>query len=183
MPRTIRTKSIPSAFGGTGETRGASPVLFQVLSPDYETLLLPEAMFLHVNPSSLDFSYTKRSSRFQTLGGWQEQHFGEQLSEISADATSGAFVNVDSGLTVLHRRETIAYRKFVHLKELFHNNGAVRNDEGAVVFRGRIRMTFEGGIYDGYFTDVSFSEAAEEPFSFTASWSFKVEKERRNLLV
>jgi len=183
MPRNVRTASIPSAYSSPSDNQGKIPLLFQVLSPDFETPLLPEAMFLHVNPSSLDMGYAKSVARFQTLGGWQEQHFGEELSDISADQTSGAFVNVDTGLTVLNRRDTIAYRKFVHLKELFHNNGAIHNDRGAIVFRGRIRLVFEGGIYDGHFQNISFSEAADTPFSFSANWSFKVEKESRNLII
>lgn len=175
--------SIPSAFSGSSDLQGRIPLLFQVLSVDYETLLLPEAMFLHVNPKSLQFSHTNVVERFQTLGGMQEQHFGSSMTEIRADVTTGAFINVESGLAVSNRRDTIAHEKFQHLLQLFHNNGLVHDTDGTVQYRGRIRMMFEGGIYDGSFRDFTASESSSNPFQFTASFSFKVEKEATSVFI
>jgi len=183
MPNGYPVASVPSAFNGPNDQRGKIPLLFQVLSIDHESLLLPEAMYLHVNPTSLSFSYTKIIERFQTKGGWQEQHFGDQMSEISADVTSGGFVNVDTGMAVQNRRDTIAYEKFQHLVELFHNNGLVFYTRGNVQYRGRIRLMFEGGIYDGSFRSLNINETASSPFQFTADFSFRVEKEVTSLLV
>jgi hypothetical protein len=175
--------SIPSALSGWDDTRGKIPFLFQVLSIDYESILLPEAMFLHINPTSLSMSYSKNIDRFQTRGGWQEQHFGEQLLDISAEFHTGAFINVDTGLAVLRRRDTIAYEKFEHLVQIFHNNGLVYDTKGNVQYRGRIRLVFEGGTYDGAFRSLSINESATNPFNFTGDFSFRVEKEAINLLV
>ena len=183
MARNIRRASIPSAFQSPRDTGGKFPLLFQIIGPDRSTLLLPEAMYLHVNPESLDTSYSKAKESFQTLGGFHEQHFGDELAEISADQSSGAFVNTDEGLAVHKRRQSIAYRKTYHLKEIFEGNGDVYDDSGKIVFRGNIRLMFEGGIYDGYFEDIDFSEASDEPFAFSVSWSFVVERESRNLLI
>jgi len=171
--------SIPSAKG----LRNRIPLLFQVLSIDDETPLLPEAMFLHVNPKSMGLTYTKNVERFQTRGGWQEQHFGEQLTSINVDVSTGAFINVESGLAVSNRRETIAYEKFEHLKQLFHNNGLVYDTNGTVQYRGKIRLMFEGGVFDGSFRDFSVAESASSPFQFTASFTFKVEKESTGILI
>lgn len=171
--------SIPSAKG----LENRIPLLFQVLSIDLETPVLPEAMFLHVNPKSLSPTYTKNVERFQTRGGWQEQHFGEQLTTISADVSTGAFINVETGLAVTKRRDTIAYEKFSHLVDLFRNNGLVYDQKGAVQYRGMIRLVFEGGIYDGSFRDISISESEASPFQFTASFSFTVEKESTGVLI
>jgi len=174
---------IPSAFSGPKDTRGKIPLLFQVLSVDHDTRLLPEAMFLHVNPSSLSFNYSKIIERFQTKGGWQEQHFGDQLTDISAEVSTGAFVNVETGLAVQNRRETIAHEKFQHLVDLFDNNGLVFDTRGNVQYRGRIQLIFEGGIYDGSFRSLTINEAASSPFQFTADFSFRVEKEEISLLI
>jgi hypothetical protein len=176
MPR------IPSAFNSP-DPSDKVPVLFQVLSPDKETLLLPEAMYLHVNPSSLDFSYSKNIARSETRGGFLEQHFGDELTTISADQSTGAFVNTETGLAVTRRRETAAWRKAEQLISIFKSNGSVYDDLGNVRFRGRIRLMFAGGIYDGYFTSFDISESAEEPFSHSLSWDFTVEQERYNILV
>lgn len=170
--------SIPSAFSSPYDIRGKIPLLFQVLSVDYDTVLLPEAMYLHVNPSNLSLSYTKSIERFQTRGGWQEQHFGESLTNISASGSTGAFINVDTGLAVARRRDTIAYEKYLHLLDLFHNNGLVYDNFGNVQYRGRVRMMFEGGIYDGAFRNFSVKESSDStPFAFTFDFTFSVERE------
>lgn len=183
MPRRFSLASIPSAFSGPNDHQGKIPLLFQVLSVDHNTLLLPEAMFLHVNPSSLSFSYSKIIERFQTKGGWQEQHFGDQLSELQANVATGAFINVETGLAVQKRRDTIAYEKFQHLVDLFDNNGLVYDTRGNVQYRGLIRLTFEGGVYDGSFRSFSVEESANSPFQFTADFSFRIERESIDLLI
>jgi hypothetical protein len=182
-PRNVRRVSIPSAFQSPRDTGGKFPILFQILGPDQKTEVLPEAMYLHVNPNSFETSYSKSKATAQTRGGFQEQEFGDELSDISADQSTGAFINIDEGLAVHKRRQTIAYRKTRHLKELFQNNGSVYDDEGNVVFRGRIRLMFEGGVYDGYFEDIDFTQSSDEPFAFELDWDFKVQRETRNLLI
>lgn len=172
---------IRSGFNSPEDNRGKIPLLFQVLSPYGNEPLLPEAMYLHVNPTSLNVSYNKIIERIQTRGGWQEQHFGDQLSTIGGDITSGAFINVVSGLAVARRRDTIAYEKFQHIKDIFHNNGLVYDTNGNVQYRGRIQLMFEGGIYEGSFRNLSFNESASSPFLFSGSFSFTVEKERISL--
>lgn len=174
------TKRIPSAYSSVNSSK--MPVLFQVLSPDFETLLLPEALFMHVNPASLDFSYQKNVARFQTRGGFVEQHFGEQLTEISASASTGAFVNVDTGLAVHNKQETIAYHKMENLIDLYKSNGSVYDEDGTIQFRGRIRLVFGAGIYDGFFTSLTVNEAEASPFHLLITWSFKVEKEAYSLI-
>jgi hypothetical protein len=182
MASNTRNVRIPSAFSGPNDQRRI-PMLFQILSPDYATLLLPEAMLLHVNPTTLSLSYAKVKDAFQTLGGWHEQHFGDQLTDVSCDVTSGAFINVDTGLAVASRRETIAYEKFYQLVDLFHNNGLVYDSDGTVQYRGRIRLTFEGGVYDGSFRSLTINESASNPFQLTCDFAFRVEKEAMSVLV
>lgn len=182
MPQSdINYAQVPSAFSGSGDTR-YEPVLFQVVSPDLTTLLLPDFLVLHVNPASLDSTYSKVITRIQTLGGFVEQHFGEQLTQLSASGSTGAFVSVERGVTTFDRGNTIAYRKFQQLLSVFKSNGSVYDDRGVVQFNGRIRIVFGGGTYDGYFMTFNYDESADSPFAFTLSWSFKVTKEARSLL-
>lgn len=182
MPNNRNIARINSAFEGGRGSNSSIPVLFQVIAPDMSTPLLPDYLYLHVNPQSMDFSYAKIIDRTETKGGFVEQHFGEELTSISASGSTGAFVSVQDGVTLYNRRNTIAYRKIMQLKDVFKNNGAVYNDRGSVEFRGRIRIVFGGGIYDGFFTDFSFTESSEEPFNFQVNWSFSVEKERYSLI-
>jgi hypothetical protein len=180
--RNFNYTRIPSAFNGPNDTNNKIPMLFQVLSPDMETLLFPYALYLHVNPQSLDVSYSKNINRVQTLGGFVEQHFGENLTDISASGSTGAFISVEEGVTALNRRNTIAYRKMLQIIDLFKSNGSVYDDKGMVQFRGRIQITFGGGIYEGYFTTLDIAENGEQPFNLQVSWSFKVEKEKYALV-
>ena len=172
---------IPSAFSSSSQSN-VIPVLFQVLSPDNETLLLPDFLYLHVNPSNFDVDYNKVIERFQTMGGFVEQHFGEELASISASQSTGAFISVQDGVTLYNRQNTIAYRKMLQLEELFKSNGSVYDDSGQVRFKGRIRIVFDHGTYDGYFDDFSISESNEQPFNLDLSWSFTVEREAYQLV-
>jgi hypothetical protein len=182
MATNFTQRSIPSAFSGPSDARRL-PVLFQVISPDFSTALLPEAMVLHINPTSMSLSYSKVIERFQTRGGFQEQHFGEQLTDMSCEVSSGAFINVDTGLAVSSRQDTIAYEKFQHLVELFQNNGLVTDQNGTAQYRGRIRITFDGGVYDGSFRSLTINESASNPFMFTCDFAFRVEREAQSLLI
>ena len=171
---------IPSAFSRS-ENKGVYPLLFQVISPDGVTPLIPKAMFLHVNPRNIAFSYTKQIERMQTRGGWVEQHWGDTLATVSLNMSSGGFVNVDAGYTTVLRRQTVAYDIFENVVNLFHSNGSVYDDQGRVIFKGFIRLTYSGGVYDGHFTSLTITEGAEAPFMFTADLSFTVERESQFL--
>lgn len=169
MPR------IPSAFGSTREINsgGRIPVLFQVVSPDGVTELLPDALYLHVNPKDLKESFAKKLERVQTRGGWVEFHWGDELDGISCSQSTGTFVNTQTGLASVLRRETIAYSKFLDLKALFHNNGSIYDDQGQIVLQGGVRIMYDTGVFTGYFTDFSIEENDDNPFTFDLSWSFK----------
>ena len=175
-----RSTSIPSPIQSS--IGNAIPVVFQVVSPDNNTLLLPDFLYLHVNPESFEVSYDQQIERFQTQGGFVEQHFGEQLSEVSGSQSSGVFMSVEDGITRYNRRDSVAYRKTLQLIDVFKSNGSVYDDQGMVQFKGRIRIVFGYGTYDGFFTTFDVTETAESPFSLQLSWSFTAEKERYELL-
>jgi hypothetical protein len=153
------------------------PMLFQVISPDGYTPLIPEALFLHVNPRNMSLGYAKLVDRTQTRGGFIEQHWGDALTTLSLNSATGAFLNVDQGLATTKRQETVAYDKMMDFIDLYRSNGAVFNDRGAVVFRGTIRLTFQGGVFLGHFTNLTVTEAAETPFMFNLDIGFTIERE------
>jgi hypothetical protein len=68
---------------GADTRRHYVPMSFQVTSPyDWQTALLPHALILHVNPMSISENFNKKIERIQTRGGFVEQHWGDDLSEI-----------------------------------------------------------------------------------------------------
>ena len=174
------------------------PVVFDILGSDYQTSLLPEdyKMVLHVNPTSMKMSSAKVIQRTQTRGGFVEQHWGEGARSISFDMATGGFMRLYTGLSNITgvggltnggydsgggRRDTIAYDKYLDLLALFHNNGMVYDDRGEVVFNGAIQVTFDEGIYTGWFNDFSVTESAEKPYQFQVTASFTVKQEKFRL--
>ena len=167
---------------------GIRPVVFDILGPDLSTSILPEGlrMVLHVNPSSMAFSYAKQIERIQTKGGFVEQHWGEATRSISFALATGGFKRLYSGLSNItgggldvggSRRETIAYDKFLDLLALFHNNGSIYDTSGQIVFQGIIKITFDGGVYLGWFASFNVTESADQPFQFSLSAEFTVAHE------
>jgi len=168
--------------------RGVRPVVFDILAPDLATSILPEGlrMVLHVNPSSMAFSYSKQIERIQTKGGFVEQHWGEAARSISFNMATGGFKRLYSGLSNITggghdtegtRRETIAYDKFLDLLALFHNNGSIYDASGQIALQGIIKILFDGGIYLGWFADFGVTEAADKPYQFTMTATFTVAHE------
>ncbi|MFA6233682.1 MAG: hypothetical protein WC824_05750 [Bacteroidota bacterium] len=164
--------------------------MFDIIGPDWETSVLPDhlKMVLHVNPSSMNISYANVIERIQTRGGFVEQHWGEGVRSIDFNMSTGGFMRLYSGLSNItggpgsintggNRRETIAYDKYLDLLALFHNNGSVFDDTGKIVFQGIIKVSFDGGIYFGWFSDFSKSETAEKPYQFALTAKFTVDHE------
>jgi hypothetical protein len=167
---------------------GTRPVVFDILAPDLETSILPEGvkMVLHVNPSQISFSYSKQIERIQTKGGWVEQHWGDGARTVSFQMVTGGFKRLYTGLSNVTgggvdtggtRRETIAYDKYLDMMALFHNNGSVYDQNGQIAFQGIIKITFDGGIYFGWFNTFNVEESAEKPFMFDLSSEFTISHE------
>lgn len=156
--------------------RGAIPMAFQVTSPfNRRRLLLPHALVMHVNPESLQETHTKKIERFQTRGGWVEQHWGDDMIEISADGSTGAFLNLYTGVTSVLRQRTIAWDRYRDLVDLYHNNAALYDPSGNVVLQGHIMLMYDRGTYLGRFRSFDVEESDDSPFRFSISWSFKIE--------
>lgn len=152
------------------------PVAFQVTSPFSRTrVLLPHSLVMHVNPQNLNEAFNQKVERFQTRGGYQEQHWGQELSEISADGNTGAFMNIYTGLTSVLRHRTIAWDRYRDLHDLYLNNGSVYDPFGNIVLQGNVMLMYDLGTYLGTFRSFEVEETDDSPFAFKVSWSFKVE--------
>lgn len=181
MPPVFR-----SAFQSyTDETsgQGRRPVIFDVLGPDKATSLLPDGlrMVLHVNPSSMRITYAKQTDRVQTRGGFVEFHWGNVTQALAFEQATGGFVRLYTGLSNRTapggRRQTIAYQKYLDLLALFHHNGSIYDHEGNIVVQGYIKITFDGGVYIGWFSGLTVEESADKPYQFTLSSQFTVDYE------
>ncbi len=181
---------IPSAFNSYEDgalKQNRTPLVFDVLGPDWSTSVMPDGvrLVLHCNPSSLKVNRQRQVERIQTLGGFIEQHWGDSVVDVTADGTTGGFVRAYSGLSNItafdsvggSRRETIAYDKFLDLLALYHSNGAIYDAAGNVALQGCIKLTFDEGVYFGWFNQFTVNENAEKPYQFTYSFQFTVQRE------
>lgn len=174
----VEGPSKPNNYKHPAETRkGGIPMAFQVTSPfDSRIALLPHTLVMHVNPANYSETHNKKVEKFQTRGGWQEQHWGDELTEISCDGSTGAFVNLYTGLSSVIRQQTIAWDRFRDLHDLYRHNGSVYDPFGNVVLQGQIQLLYDRGVYIGTFRNFEVNETADSPFAFQVNWSFKVEK-------
>lgn len=170
--------------------RGIRPVVIDILGPDRSTSILPDGlkMVLHVNPSSMKFSYTSIVARMQTKGGYVEQHWGGGSYTINFELATGGFMRLYSGLSNITggpgainaggtRRDSIAYDKYLDLLAAFHNNGRIYDLNGDIVFQGIIKISFDGHAWFGWFNNFQVSEAADKPYQFLLSTAFTVDSE------
>lgn len=160
---------------GAQSRRGYVPLAFQVTSP-YDKLkaLLPHALVAHVNPESFSETFNKKIERIQTRGGFVEQHWGDDLSDISVDQSTGAFINLYTGLSSVLRHRTIAWDRYRDLYDLYRNNASLYDPAGNIVLQGHVMLMYDRGTYLGYFKSFSVEETDTAPFAFKLSWSFKV---------
>lgn len=200
MPSQYQIKSAFQSPFDEFDGSGKRPVVFDIIGPDRVTSLLPPdlKMVLHVNPTSMGFTYAKTISRQQTMRGFVEYHWGSNPTEITFSMATGGFVRLYSGLsnttgptpsndklppsmqavsTGGTRRQTIAYDKYLDLLSLFHNNGAIYDIRGTIAFQGQILITYDGGSWWGWFSSFSVEESAEKPYQFTLNANFTVERE------
>lgn len=205
MPEQYVVRSAFNSPSDEFDGSGKRPVVFDIYAPDRTTSILPDnlKMVLHVNPTSMQWTYAQHIERTQTLGGFVEAHWGTNPTEISMEAVTGGFVRLFTGLSNITgptessdkvnpksmtpvsvggtRRDTIAYDKFLDLLALFYNNGAVYDSNGNIAFQGNILMAYDGGSWWGWFTVFSVEETAEKPYQFALTFGFTVEKEKHRL--
>jgi len=193
--------SAQDRFSGSGKR----PVVFDIIAPGSQTSLLGEdlKLVLHVNPESMQFTYTKVIERTQTLGGFVEAHWGNAPGEVALSMATGGFVRLFTGLSNITgptpsnssilptnmqatdtggtRRDTIAYDKYLDILALFKNNGAIYDTYGNIALQGQILMMFDGGAWWGWFGPFSVEETAEKPYQFALTTTFTVEREKHIL--
>lgn len=187
-PRSPILRGSFSSYEDEFSGKGIKPVVFDILSPDLETSILPDylKLVLHTNPDNFKISYQQIINRIQTMGGYVEQHFGSGVDTISFEGCTGGFVRLYTGLTSVtgdgidvggSRRETLAYDSFLDILALFHNNGAIYDDNNNIVLHGAIKISFDGDYWIGNFNNFSVTEDSSKPYMFTFTALFTVRKE------
>lgn len=171
-----------AAYFGLPTFRQGRMFLFTVTRPDATSVpMYPVALALYSNPNSLDEAFNKTKNIVPTYGGYVEFIWPDDLTTISCSASTGAFINPDVGLTGNSgnedstRRRTAAYIWYEDFLELFRTNAMIFDGEGKPAIRGRIMMMYDRGVFLGHFTTFEVTESVESPFTFSLSWTFRIE--------
>ena len=182
---TARGSIVPPtglSVGATGPTGDRILMAFWLMAPGGAMEVTPP-LLLSLTPEALEPSYSKYVEVIQTYGGFVEQHWGEHLVSLSCSHSTGAFVNLKTGLANAeidpdtgrpYRQDALAMDRKDDLIDLYRSNGLVTGEDGHVLLVGRVRMAFDGGIYDGHFSDLNVEETAEQPFSMRVTWTYKI---------
>jgi hypothetical protein len=134
-------------------------------------------LILMVNPNAVSVNMSKIINRTQTMVGWLEEHWGEEMDTITFQGSSAAFLLDPEGLaTAETRKQTPSYIEMKRLISLMNANGAVFDDWGLVKDRVYIQVSYDYASYRGYIESFDITEAAESPYRFVYTITFKAEK-------
>lgn len=170
------------------------------------------ALRLGVNPRVLTVNSAKIVSRYQTLTRWVEEHWGDELDNISLQGTTLSFIlfpqdvpgSQGGGLNVSTRQLTSPYQELQQIIRIYQVNGLVYQDEkgddgknvvvevegfdgivetfnnhprlGMVKERFYIKLSYDYGIFIGYFESFDVIEEATAPYRLSYNINFKAEK-------
>lgn len=159
----------------SGNVRNKKPVIWQI-SGLPEKYTVPD-LIMKINPQNINCSYTQLINRKRTIGGFIEEHWGEQLDTVSASGKTNQFMG-PRGLTNFERRSTDSFRNFEKLIAIFRNNGSLFHEStGKIIAQGWVIMNYDNCIYKGYFENFNVNEIAEKPFELSYDFSFKITQE------
>jgi len=134
-------------------------------------------LILMVNPAAASVNMSKIINRTQTMVGWLEEHWGEEMDTITFQGSSAAFLYAPEGLaTAETRKQTPSYIEMKRLISIMNANGAVFDDWGLVKERVYIQVSYDYASYRGYIESFDITEAAESPYRFVYTITFKAEK-------
>lgn len=154
----------------------------------------PPELQMSINPENLEKTYTPLVSETRTMGGFIEEFWGEELLTITGSGYTQMFFSSKEGLTPKYE-DTEAYNNFIKLLVVYKNNGkfyyvgtpknirSFKANPNRIDAIGSVFMVYNDIQYKGFFENFIFSEAADKPFFFNYSFTFKVLKTYGNFTI
>jgi len=161
---------------GSNKILNRKPIIWQIDGiPD--KYRLPD-LTMSINPQNLSSDYKQLINRKRTIGGFVEEHWGEELDTLSASGRTSTFYGL-LGLTNYARRDTQGFKEFEKFVNIYRNNGTLFDEKtGMIVAQGSVIMNYDSAVYQGYFESLSIDETGEKPFELEYNFSFKVTFEK-----
>jgi len=138
---------------------------------------VPTVFTFYVNPQRITPTYAKLITETRTRGGWEVQHWGEELTSVRVEGVTGSLlVTEDPEVVAEDVTQSLPYKRLMQLKRLYHEDQRRRQEfPDDVVHLG---MTYYDKIYIGYFESFDGPTAsADQPNVIEYGFSFKVIQE------
>jgi len=142
----------------------------------------------YINPERITPSYRKLITETRTRGGWDVQHWGEQLIEIRVEGRTGGLIK-GGALNLVKEftnssdidiTQSYAWKRLNELKKLYDGDHKQIDIEGFVT---KLGFNYYDRFYIGYFSEFSGPLAdAEKPYIMNYSFTFKVESSGEYLM-
>ena len=152
---------------------------------DTVALQAPPVFEFYVNPQRISFNHQKIISEVRTRGGWDVQHWGEKLTEITVEGITGG----------LHRdgtrslkpggygqslkptediRDSSAWQRLRTLRLIYDTDHSILATNKR---NYKLGFSIYEDFYTGYFQSFNGPEiSSDKPYLITFSFTFKVEE-------
>lgn len=111
---------------------------------------------MYINPQNMTISSRKEINRVRTKGGYFAQYWGEDFDTIAITGTTGsAAIEGINVLRDIYRSEQLALAKIVQ------QTPEDKRRQSLMQLAASVIMWYQGQGYRGYFTDMNYTESAE----------------------
>lgn len=127
-----------------------------------------------VNPSSFTIEYPQKTiNPIRTMGGWVFQHWYPELGSITADGIIGNLLQRYNDDV----KKTPNWDNFKKLIKVYQNNGVAYQTgpigRNSAQFNPTSVCVYDRVTYYGYFSNFSFTEEQEQPWTRKYNFNFK----------
>ena len=151
---------------------------------DVFTDAIPRVFDFYVNPQRITFNKQKLITEVRTRGGWDIQHWGEQLTEITVEGiTGGLHRDITKAISPGDIGETLGKEDDISKSSAWKSLRILRSIYEADHGHTRSKQSYKLGFsvfedfYIGYFQNFQGPEiVVDKPYIMTYSFIFKVEE-------
>jgi hypothetical protein len=145
-----------------------------------KTAGVPDVFEFLINPQHVNPVYNKRLTEVQTRGGWEVQHWGDQLTEIQVQGRSGGMHRdannnyVNAQKQDIDVTKSLAWQRISQLRTLYQADHSSPNQEDLIL----VGMNYYDKFFVGYFTTFTGPVAdSEKPYIVDFTFTLKIQQE------
>lgn len=176
------------------EESGVGSTKYYVRQPSDEASTATEGLKLtfKVNPTNISLQKRKLFTKLRTKGGFEFQHWGPDIGEISVEGTTGNIIPQGlvfrstkglQGLTVNLNQEkpTVENSPLLAAFRKLETTYDEDQSESKITQRKRLALEYRGRVFVGHFSEFSYNERGDRPFQLYYKFTFLVHYEATSL--